>query len=43
MEVLKANKSNVIIQLIMHTCSLVSISNLQDKLHELIPIAEEAL
>jgi hypothetical protein len=27
----------------MHTCSLVSISSLHDKLHELIPIAEEAL
>lgn len=27
----------------MHTCSLVQISNLQDKLHELIPIAEQAL
>jgi hypothetical protein len=27
----------------MHNCSLVSISSLQDKLQELIPIAEQAM
>jgi hypothetical protein len=27
----------------MHNCSLVSIAALQDKLQELIPIAEEAM
>jgi hypothetical protein len=40
---LKSNKSNTVIQLVMHTCSLVSLTSLHDKLPELIPIAEEAL
>ena len=31
------------VQLMMHTCSLVQINHLKDKLHELIPIAEQAL
>ncbi|TNV84344.1 hypothetical protein FGO68_gene12695 [Halteria grandinella] len=31
------------VQIMMHLCSLVSLGHLQDKLHELIPIAEQAI
>ena len=45
-EIVKAGDDKIrapVVKLIMHSCALVSIANLQDKLSELIPIAEEAL
>lgn len=39
---ISVNKARAV-QLIMHTCSLVQIGHLQDKLTELIPIAESAI
>ena len=40
LDLVKQEPSREAVELKMHNCSLVSISSLQDKLQELIPIAE---
>jgi hypothetical protein len=40
LDLVKQEPSREAVELMMHNCSLVSISSLQDKLQELIPIAE---
>ena len=43
LNLVKEEPSREAVELMMHNCSLVSISSLQDKLQELIPIAEQAM